>query len=132
MALPIIFNLRRQRRRRTERRGLRLLDHADQLTETKARQRNERGEIGKWKRHKTHHQLQKPSGKATELIREMLLSPLNHASLRVRLMFFVFSLMALAIHMKHCLSYMAFYFYPVNYKVLVSLLRFRQLIRKSC
>lgn len=35
MVLPIIFNLRQRRRRHTEHRGLRLAEHADQLTETK-------------------------------------------------------------------------------------------------
>ena len=42
------------------------------------------GEIGKWKRHKNTPQSTKASGKATGLISEMLLSPLNHASLRVK------------------------------------------------
>lgn len=43
MALPIILNLRRRRRRRAEHteRGLGLVDHADRLTETKTEGRRE-------------------------------------------------------------------------------------------
>lgn len=81
MVLPIIFNLRQRRRRRTEHRGLRLVDHADQLTKTKtAREmKGEKFENGRDK--KNRPPTTKASGKATRLIRKMLLSPLNHASL---------------------------------------------------
>lgn len=47
----------------------------------------EKLENGKDTKH--NHQLQKAPGEATRLIREMLLSPLNHASPGVRVMFFV-------------------------------------------
>lgn len=99
MALPIILNLRRRRRRRAEHteRGLGLVDHADRLTETKTEGRREmKGEklengkdTKRKKKKKTTPATTKAAGKATRPIRKMLLSPLNHASLGVRLMFFV-------------------------------------------
>lgn len=90
MVLPIIFNLRQRRRRRAEHRGLRLLDHA--AYQDKEREKNER--VRNWKTEETrkHTSDYKASGKATRLIRKMLLSPRNRASLRVKSDVFVFFL----------------------------------------
>lgn len=81
MVLPIIFNL--QRRRRTEGWGPRLVDR---LTETKTGremkgEKFENGRDKKKREKKTDQATTKGSGKATRLIRKMLLSPLNRASL---------------------------------------------------
>lgn len=68
--------------------------------------------LKKKKRHKTHHQLQKPLAKLDKKDAFIMLKPCF--SLTYSDVFFVFSLIALAIHMKHCLSYAQFYFYPVK------------------
>lgn len=74
------------------------------------------------KRHKTRHQLQRPAAKTTATIRKMLLSCLNHAGWTDG---FAFSLMALAIHMKHCLSILFLSFQLLSPGI------FSRLIRKS-
>lgn len=83
MVLPIIFNLRQGRRRRTEHRGLRLVDHADQLYQRKndRKMKGNKLENGdKIKTKKNRPPTSKASGNARRLIRKVLLSPLNHAA----------------------------------------------------
>lgn len=131
MVLPIIFNLRQWRRRRVEHTGLRLLDHADRLTETKTGkemkgQKLEKGKKKK-KQHTTNYKSLWQSYKTDKKDAFIALKPCF--SLTYSDVFCVF-LNALAMHMRNCLSYAPFYFYPVNNKVLVSLLSFKQVIRK--
>ena len=77
MVLPIIFNLQQRRRRRTEHRGFRLVDNADQLTKTE-RGREIKGEKlvnGKDTEHTKNYKSYWQSNKTDK----RFLLPLNHA-----------------------------------------------------